>query len=212
MASPNNSDSVLAKGTIITFGSWVLVADGSSGFDSRLVDSDAPGTSESTRRRATDEFVDHLDEIPLPASVKEIQKQPDFDATISLSKTPSELEEDLDHLLEASTLGTLPHPKQDRSEIHNEPERYSPRFDRSSHTLAGPKEDSFSDSGCEEIVPKFLDPDTDRAFIDYLNKLDGPDSFDDLNEWSDDIDLFMEGLSNPDKIEELWEKSKAKKF
>ena len=122
------------------------------------------------------------------------------------------MKEDLDRLLEASTLETLLHPKQDRSEIHKEPERYSPRLDCSGHTLAGPKEDSFSDSGCEEIVPEFLDPDTDQAFIDYLNKLDGPDSFDDLNGWSDDIDLFMEGLSNPDKIEELWEKSKAKKF
>ena len=126
MASPDNSNSVLPKGTTITLGSWILIADGSSGFDSHLVDPNAPGSFESTRRHVADEFVDHLDEIPLPASVKEIQKQPNFDATISLSKTPSELEEDLDHLLEASTLGTLPHPKQDRSEIHKEPERYSP--------------------------------------------------------------------------------------
>ena len=56
------------------------------------------------------------------------------------------------------------------------------------------------------------DLDCDQAFIDYLSKLDGPDSFDDLQEWSDDIDLFVEGLSNPDKIEELWEKSQAKKL
>jgi len=33
-----------------------------------------------------------------------------------------------------------------------------------------------------------------------------------LIEWSDDIDLFMEGLSNPDKLEELWEQSKDKKL
>ena len=82
-------------------------------------------------------------------------------------------------------------------------ERCNPRFKRSGHTFACPKEDSFSDSECEEIVPEFLDPIADRAFIDYLNKLDSPDSFDDLDGWSDDIDLFMEGLSNPDKIEEL---------
>ena len=31
-------------------------------------------------------------------------------------------------------------------------------------------------------------------------------------EWSDDIDLFIEGLSNPDKLEGLWEQSKAKKL
>ena len=122
MASPNNSDSVLAKGTIITFGSWVLVADGSGGFDSRLVNSDAPRTSESTRRRATDEFVNHLDEIPLPTDIKEIRKQHDFDAT--LSKTPSELEEDLDCLLEASKLGTIP--QRDILETHMGLERCNP--------------------------------------------------------------------------------------
>ena len=37
-------------------------------------------------------------------------------------------------------------------------------------------------------------------------------SDDELVEWSDDIDLFMEGLSNPDKIEGHWEQSKAKKL
>jgi len=90
-------------------------------------------------------------------------------------------------------------------------ERCNPRFKRSGHIFTELKEDSLSDSECEDIVPEFLDPVTDRAFIDYLNKFDGPDSFDDLNDWSDDIDLFMEGLSNPKKIEELWGKSKAKK-
>ena len=52
----------------------------------------------------------------------------------------------------------------------------------------------------------------DQAFIDYLDELDGPISKDELVEWSNDIDLFMEGLSNPDKLEGLWEQSKAKKL
>ena len=82
-------------------------------------------------------------------------------------------------------------------------ERSNPRFKHSGHTFAGSKEDSFPDSECEENVLEFLDLVADRAFIDYLNKLDSPDSFDDLDGWSDDIDLFMEGLSNLDKIEEL---------
>jgi hypothetical protein len=30
--------------------------------------------------------------------------------------------------------------------------------------------------------------------------------------WSNDIDLFMEGLTNPDKLETLWEQSKVKKL
>ena len=52
----------------------------------------------------------------------------------------------------------------------------------------------------------------DQAFIKYLEELDEPISKDKLAEWSHDIDLFMEGLTNPDKLEALWEKSKAKKL
>jgi len=52
----------------------------------------------------------------------------------------------------------------------------------------------------------------DQAFITYLEQLDEPFSEDELAERSHDIDLFMEGLSNPDKLEALWERSKAKKL
>ena len=110
-------------------------------------------------------------------------------------------------MLEASKLETIP--QQHGSEALTGLERLNPRSNCSGHTSARPKEDSFSNSDCEEIFPEFLNPVDDRAFIDYLNKLDGLDSFDDLDDWSDDIDLFMEGLSNPDKIDELWEISKA---
>ena len=48
MASPDNSDSVLAKGTTITFGSWVLTADGTGGFDNHLTDPNAPETPEAS--------------------------------------------------------------------------------------------------------------------------------------------------------------------
>jgi len=52
----------------------------------------------------------------------------------------------------------------------------------------------------------------DQAFIKYLGELDEPISEDELAEWSHDIDLFMEGLTNPDNLEAHWEKSKAKKL
>ena len=116
----------------------------------------------------------------------------------------------MNHLLETSKLGTIP--QQDRSETHTRLERCNPRIKHLGHTFAGTKEDSFSDSDCEKIIPEFLDLDADQALIGYLNKLNDPDSFDDFDDWSDDNDLFMEGLSNPEKIEELWEKSKAKKL
>ena len=51
----------------------------------------------------------------------------------------------------------------------------------------------------------------DQAFIRYLEELNEPISVDELAEWSNDIDLFMEGLTNPDKLETLWEQSKVKK-
>jgi len=40
--------------------------------------------------------------------------------------------------------------------------------------------------------------------------LDEPIPEDELADWSHDIDLFTKGLSNPDKLEALWEQSKAK--
>jgi len=126
-----------------------------------------------------------------------------------------------------------------KKKTHFEPERSSPRLARmgdifseldridskivdciklAKDTLRSgnsnkPKQwDSSSDPNCEEIIPEFLEPELDQEFISYLNKLDGPDSPDDFNERSDDIDLFMEGLRNPDKIEELWKQSKAKEL
>ena len=52
----------------------------------------------------------------------------------------------------------------------------------------------------------------DQAFVKYLEELDETISEDELAEWSHDIDLFMEGLTNPDKLEALWEQSKAKEL
>ena len=42
--------------------------------------------------------------------------------------------------------------------------------------------------------------------------MDEPISEGELAEWSHDIDLFMEGLTNLDKLKSLWEQSKAKKL
>ena len=50
----------------------------------------------------------------------------------------------------------------------------------------------------------------DQAFIKYLEQLDEPIPEDELADWSHDIDLFMEGLINPDMLEALWEQCKAK--
>jgi len=100
-----DDDSVPPKGTTFFVGSWCFVANGSGGFDSHLIDPRAPEASEAARRRVIDDFIDHLDEIPLPVHVKEIRKQLDFDETTS--KSPFELEEDLDSLLEITRPDTI---------------------------------------------------------------------------------------------------------
>jgi len=45
----------------------------------------------------------------------------------------------------------------------------------------------------------------DQAFIKYLEELNEPIPEDELADWSHEIDLFIEGLSNPDKFEAIWE-------
>ena len=51
-----------------------------------------------------------------------------------------------------------------------------------------------------QINPKFLDQRDVWEFIDYLNSLDNPHEFDDLDDWSNYVVLFMEGLLNPHMI------------
>jgi hypothetical protein len=72
------------------------------------------------------------------------------------------------------------------------------------------------DRECGEFVNPWASSNSemehDLAFINYVDELDGPISEDELAEWPNDIDLFMEGLSNPDKLEALWKQSKAKKL
>ena len=68
------------------------------------------------------------------------------------------------------------------------------------------------DSGPVQINSEFLDPNNDQEFINHLNNLDPPDELDDLEDWTDDVDLFMKSLLHLDKIDELWHISKAKRM
>ena len=58
------------------------------------------------------------------------------------------------------------------------------------------------------IFPKFLMNSVTNMVLFtrgrlYLEELDETISEDELAKWSHDIDLFMEGLTNPDKLEAL---------
>src|SRR6185312_11358898 len=73
---------------------------------------------------------------------------------------------------------------------------------------------------CQDFLRRIFQPmgsqptelEQDQAFIEYLEQLEEPISEDELVEWSNDIELFLKGLINPDKLETLWEQSKAKKL
>src|SRR6185312_13349582 len=91
---------MLEKGTSLRIGSWIFIADGSGGFESYSINQDPPEVSEATKRREFDEFIDQLEEIGFSNLNDEARIQPKFDAI--KAKPPSELEEDLEKLLEDS--------------------------------------------------------------------------------------------------------------
>ena len=91
---------VLEKGTSLRVGSRIFVTDGSGSFESYSINQDPPEVSEAIKRREFDEFIDQLEEIGFSNHSNEAQIQPKFDAI--KAKTLSELEEDLEKLLEDS--------------------------------------------------------------------------------------------------------------
>ena len=96
--APLDDNSVPSEGTSFCVGSWIFIADGSGGFNSRPIDRSPSEVSEVTKCQEIDDFIDQLEEVGLSASNSETRFQPKFD-TIR-PKTLSELEEDLVKLLE----------------------------------------------------------------------------------------------------------------
>ena len=91
---------VLEKGTSFRVGSWILIADGSGGFESYSINQDPPEVSEAAKRHEFDEFIDQLEEIGFSNLSNEARIQPEFDEI--KAKILSELEEGLEKLLEDS--------------------------------------------------------------------------------------------------------------
>ena len=51
----------------------------------------------------------------------------------------------------------------------------------------------------------------DQDFDHFMNGLDNSESFDDLEYWSDNVDLFMDAMANPSEhADALWELAKLK--
>ena len=89
---------VLGKSTSFCMGSWIFIADGSGGFRSRPIDQNTLEALEAARRQEINDFVDQLEEVELSILNNGTRNQPEFDAI--RPKTLSEMEEDLDKLLE----------------------------------------------------------------------------------------------------------------
>jgi len=96
--APLDDNSVPAKGTFFYVGSWIFVVDGLGGFNSLPIDQNASKASEAARCQEIDDFVDQLEEVELSVFNNGTRNQPEFDAI--RPKTLSEMEEDLDKLLE----------------------------------------------------------------------------------------------------------------
>ena len=64
-------------------------------------------------------------------------------------------------------------------------------------------------------IPKTTDTSKssfDQDFDQFMNGLDNFESFDDLEDWSDNVDLFMDAVANPpEHADALWELAKLKK-
>jgi hypothetical protein len=90
MASLSFTINVLDEGTTFIFGFWICVANGSSGFNSHLVDSRKPEASAATRRSNLDSFID---ELLLPDMPRQIEKTSVFNTTSSRT-APGLLESD----------------------------------------------------------------------------------------------------------------------
>ena len=130
--APLDNNVVPAKGTTFYIGSWVFVADGSGGFDSHLINPSIPKTSKIARHQEVNNFDDQLNEIPLLVHIKEDRNQPDFDVTVP--KTLSELEEDLDNLLEITRQEAIVEREAPMSEFHQDP--VQDRIELSANTIS----------------------------------------------------------------------------
>ena len=94
--APLNDNSVLKKGTSFHIGSWIFITDGSGGFESCSSDQSPPKVY--TSHHEFDDFIDRLEEVELSTLSNKTRIHPEFGEI--KTKTLSELEEDLENLLE----------------------------------------------------------------------------------------------------------------
>ena len=61
-------------------------------------------------------------------------------------------------------------------------------------------------------TPKPVESKFDQDFDYFMNSLENFEPFDDLEEWSDNVELFMDAMAKPtEHADALWELAKLKK-
>jgi hypothetical protein len=145
MASFNFTSAVLDEGMTFIFGSWICITDGLGGFNNHLANSKEPEASLSTSSSDLDNFIDKLDDMLLPDLAQQMEKMSVSNTTstrdapdplgsdsnrsksTSRSKSLSNLEEDLDQLLNIKDVGATACREVPVFDIHSDShEEYSP--------------------------------------------------------------------------------------
>ena len=229
--APLDDNSVSTEGTSFCMGSWIFIADRSGGFESRPIDQATLTTKLHWPTRRS-RILSSQQQNPNPTRIRRGQNQNTLELEEDLERlledtkqeTPMDekvLSSDCIHFAESSLRKKTSKTSFKKTTRKKKPsENIFSNIDnideKSEHCLQLAK-DTFNNktSYIESSNPWALSPtelEQDQAFIKYLEEHNKPISEDELAEWSKDIDLFMEGLTNPNKLETLWEQSKVKRL
>ena len=90
-------------------------------------------------------------------------------------------------------------------------ERQTPRLVRMVPSFAR-KPQNPSPKPAPNQIPQPAESLFDQNFDQFMNSLDNFEPFDDHDDWSDNVDLFMDAMANPPQhADTLWELDKLKK-
>ena len=110
---------------------------------------------------------------------------------------------------------TLQNKKQNSvGKLCGKPEKANPRLERMGPPLSG-KPPNPSPKPAHKWSPEPTDvsnPLFDQDFDQFMESFDNLEPYDDLEDWSDNVDLFMDAVSHsPHMADILWEEVKLKK-
>ena len=110
---------------------------------------------------------------------------------------------------------TLQNKKQNLGvKLHGKPEKANPWLDRMKPPLPRKLQNS-SPKPPHKWTPKPTDisnPLFDQDFDPFMESLDNLEPYDDLEDWSNNVDLFMDAMAHPPQMADaLWELVKLKK-